>query len=79
MAPGTRTLSDIPAGTRVRVQALRGGRGLLARLAAFGVLQGVRLEVLQNYGHGPLLVQVRGTRLALGRGEAEHILVEVDA
>lgn len=77
MAPSPRMLSDIPAGTRVRIQALRGGRPLLARLATFGVLQGAHLDVLQNYGHGPLLVQVRGTRLALGRGEAEHILVEV--
>jgi DtxR family Mn-dependent transcriptional regulator len=28
--------------------------------------------------HGPVEVQVRGSRLALGRGMAERIVVEVD-
>lgn len=76
MALAARTLSEVPAGTRVRVQALQGGRGFLTRLAAFGVIRGACVEVVQNHGHGPLLVQVRGTRLALGRGEAARILVE---
>jgi Fe2+ transport system protein FeoA len=31
--------------------------------------------VLQNPSRGPLLVLVRGTRIALGRGEAAKILV----
>ncbi|MBN2258528.1 MAG: ferrous iron transport protein A [Anaerolineaceae bacterium] len=30
----------------------------------------------QNIGYGPLIVTVRGTRVALGRREAAKILVE---
>jgi Fe2+ transport system protein FeoA len=30
----------------------------------------------QNYGRGPLIVIVRGTRVALGRSEAAKIVVE---
>ena len=30
----------------------------------------------QNYGRGPLIVMVRGTRVALGRGEAAQIFVD---
>jgi Fe2+ transport system protein FeoA len=32
--------------------------------------------VIQNYGHGPIIVNLRDTRVALGRGEAGKILVE---
>ena len=40
------------------------------------VAVGAPLVVLQNPGHGPMLVNVRDTRIALGRGEAMKILVE---
>ncbi|MBU1749340.1 MAG: ferrous iron transport protein A [Chloroflexi bacterium] len=31
--------------------------------------------MVQNYGHGPIIVTVRDTRIALGRGEAGKIWV----
>ncbi len=67
-------LSALPTGCGGRVAALTGGHGLIARLAALGLTPGVPFEVAQNSGHGPIIVLVRETRLALGRGEAEHIL-----
>lgn len=57
------------------VAALRGGHGFVSRLATLGFTPGVPLTMVQNYGHGPLIVLVRETRIALGRGEASHILV----
>ncbi len=68
-------LSRLPAGRRAVVTRLLGGRGLQSRLAALGLTIGAEVTLLQNYGHGPLLLTVRDTRLALGRGEASHILV----
>ena len=47
-----------------------------SRLAAFGLSLGSEVEVLQNRGHGPVLIRVRDTRIALGRGEAKKILAE---
>jgi ferrous iron transport protein A len=41
-----------------------------------GFSLGVELEVVQNFGRGPIIVKVRDTRVALGRGEATHIQVE---
>jgi ferrous iron transport protein A len=41
-----------------------------------GLTADAQLLVLQNTGHGPMLVSVRDTRIALGRGEAAKILVE---
>lgn len=44
-------------------------------MLTLGFTPGTRVTVIQNYGHGPLIVRVRDTRVALGRGEAEKILV----
>jgi ferrous iron transport protein A len=55
---------------------MRGGHHFLSRLASLGFTPGACLKVIQNFGRGPLIVQLRDTRVALGRGEAEHILVE---
>ncbi|MEW6567979.1 MAG: FeoA family protein [Chloroflexota bacterium] len=74
--PGLRPLSDLPAGTRGIVGQLRGGREFTARVAGMGLAPGVEVEVIQNLGHGPVLVEVRDTHLALGRGEALKISVE---
>ncbi|NMD30963.1 MAG: ferrous iron transport protein A, partial [Chloroflexi bacterium] len=41
-----------------------------------GFTPGVQITMIQNYGWGPLIVIVRGTRVALGRGEASQIIVE---
>ncbi|MCR4404395.1 MAG: ferrous iron transport protein A [Candidatus Acetothermia bacterium] len=68
-------LSALPAGEVGLVRALTGGRGLVARLAALGFIPGTEVMMLQNFGRGPLLVAVRNTRVALGRGEAARIWV----
>jgi ferrous iron transport protein A len=57
------------------VAALSGGHGFVSRLATLGFTPGASLTMVQNFGHGPLIVLVRETRIALGRGEARHILV----
>ncbi len=70
-------LSDLPTGTKAVICCLGGGKWLSARAAALGFTPGAEVTVLQNYGHGPVIVMVRGARIALGRGEARKIQVEV--
>jgi ferrous iron transport protein A len=69
-------LTELKAGSRAIVRDMRGGKNILSRLSAMGLSVGSELEVLDNRGHGPILVLVRGTRIALGRGEATKIVVE---
>lgn len=52
------------------------GRVETNRLTSLGFTPGVEVNMNQNYGRGPLIVTVRGTQVALGRGEASKILVE---
>lgn len=68
-------LSQLPPGMTARVVRVIGGHGLLNRIAALGFTPGAEVTLLQNFGHGPLIACVRGSRLALGRGEAARILV----
>lgn len=57
------------------IHKLRGGHRLKARLAALGFTPGAPVTVTRNFGYGPIIVSVREAQVALGRGEAEHILV----
>ncbi len=68
-------LDRLDPGMRAVVSELRGGRGFASRLAGMGITVGCQIEVLQNPAHGSLLVLVRDTRIALGRGVASKILV----
>ncbi len=75
--PGRGTaLSAIRAGQRGTVLTLRGGRSFRSRAANLGFTEGAHVEVIQNYGRGPMIVAVRGTRVALGREEADNVLVD---
>lgn len=61
-------------GERVRIFTLRGGKGLEMRLTALGLNVGSEIEVL-NYQSGHLVVLRGETRLALGAGMAQKIMV----
>ncbi len=69
-----RLLSTVQRGERVQLSHITAGRRLARRLAELGLTPGVTLQVLHDNG-GPMLIAVRGARLALGRGMTEKILV----
>ena len=68
-------LAAVQPGRIVRLLAVRAGRGLQARLAAMGLVPGVEIEVVRNSMHGPFIIAVRGSRMMLGRGVAQRVLV----
>jgi ferrous iron transport protein A len=72
-----KAVSDLPAGKRGVVRLLRGGEEFTHRMVTLGFTLGVEVTVVQNYGRGPILVSVRDTHIALGRGEALKVLIEV--
>jgi ferrous iron transport protein A len=75
---GLLTLSEITTGEQVIVRAFQCGHAVALRLASLGFTPGVMINMIQNHFRGPLIVLVRGTRIALGRGEARKIIVERD-
>ena len=74
---GGMTLLNAPQGKWMRVAALEGGATLRARLTQYGLFEGDLVRVLRAAPlRGPLLVEVNGREIALGRRVAEKILVE---
>ena len=56
------------------------GWGFHKRLMDMGLIPGTRVTVVKSAPfHGPVEVSVKGSRLALGRGMAERIIVEINS
>jgi len=72
---GVVPLSFLPPRQRGVVQQLSGGHEFVSRLAVLGFIPGAPLQVVQNFGVGPLIVSIRDTRIALGREEAHKVRV----
>ncbi len=69
-------LSMASPGQEVRLVGVRGGWGVRRRLADMGLTPGEKVRVVQAGPSGPLIIAVRGSRVALGRGMAHRIMVE---
>ena len=69
-------LDELHAGEQATLVEFHASRMSASRMASLGFTPGVTLLMTQNYGRGPLLVTVRGTRVALGRQEAGSLLVK---
>jgi ferrous iron transport protein A len=70
-------VSELRPGALGVVRSLRGGREFASRVVAMGLTIGAEITIIRNSGSGPIIIDVRDTRLALGRGEAIKIQVEV--
>ena len=63
-------------GEIVTVTGIRAGWGLQRRLADMGLTSGVQIRVINRQISGPVLIDLRGSRVGLGRGVAQKILVK---
>ena len=68
-------LAMLPENEEAKVVEVRGGRGLVRRLSELGFTPGTRVKVLFSNPPGPVLIDVRGSRIALGRGLLMRIIV----
>lgn len=68
-------LTALPVGDEGEIVEMRGGRGMLQRLSDMGFTLSTRVKVLASCPPGPMLIGVRDTRIALGRGVAMRIMV----
>ena len=58
-----------------RVIAIEGGLGTRQQLCLRGLSEGITLRMI-SCTHGPVLVDIKGYTLALGRGMAQKVVVE---
>lgn len=69
-------LAQLQVGEKAVFVNFNGGRGIATRLTSLGFTPGVEITMAQNSGKGPLIVCLRGARVALGRNEARKIIVQ---
>jgi ferrous iron transport protein A len=73
---GAMSLADLRDGQEGSIVALHGGHGFVGRMAALGFTLGARVRIVRNPSRGPIIVSVLDTQIALGRGQADHVLVK---
>jgi ferrous iron transport protein A len=71
------TLDMIDMGREVEIRDLNGGHESTRKLLSMGLYPGERVMVVRNSSlGGPILVEVCGNRVAIGRGIASKVVVE---
>ena len=68
-------LSSIEPGTTVKITGIKAGKGMSGRMAAMGIIPGTEVKVVVNDKKGPLVLQVKESKVALGRGMTDKITV----
>jgi len=74
---GSMPLSMLSEGEQGKIVSIMGGRGLTRRLAELGFNPGTIVKVLRATS-GPMVVLLRESRIAIGKGVAMKIFVEVE-
>lgn len=71
------TLDQLGFGEQARVIEVHGGRGLRRNLEQMGIHPGDIVSVARAGAfRGPILVEVHGSQIALGRGVARKVQVQ---
>ena len=72
------TLDHVHEGKKAKIIEIKGGRSIRQRLAELGLHPGDVVGMVRSaVFHGPMLIDIRGNEVAIGRGVAEKIEVEV--
>ena len=71
------TLYDMNEGAHAKIVAIGGGSNTQQQLRELGLYAGDTVRVIRRAAFsGPLLIETRGTQIALGRAIAEQVVVE---
>ena len=68
-------LSMVRTGEKAKLITIEGGRGICSRLASMGLVSDVEISVVSNNHPGPFIINVKGSKVMLGRGMAHKIMV----
>ncbi|MDY6854253.1 MAG: transcriptional repressor [Thermodesulfobacteriota bacterium] len=69
-------LTMVSEGETVRITALNGGGAMVRRLNEMGFYTGTQVQVINKGKPGPFLVALKGSRLGIGHGVANKIIVK---
>lgn len=71
-------ITNIKAGKEATIVKLTGGRGFQKRLRTIGVREGKIIKIVTKHPlGGPIVIEVEGRMVTIGRGMAQRIIVEL--
>jgi len=71
-------LSDLSLGDAGRITRVVGGRGIHQKLAMMGIIEGSMIRVIKSASSGgPVVIEVERNSIAMGRGMAQKIYVQL--
>ena len=71
------SLCQLPIGTEVIITKLVGDNGVVKRLSELGFTMGTKMRIIRGQDlHGPVLVEIRDSRIMIGHDIASKIIVE---
>jgi ferrous iron transport protein A len=75
MSNETISLNDLHIGDKGKIAKITGGRTACKRLNELGLIPGTEVELVNKISSGPVMIKVKGSKLALGRGLASKVLL----
>lgn len=72
----TLPLALINRGEKAKVEEINGGDNFSKKMMEMGFCKGMEIQIISNE-NGPLIIGLDGTRIALGRGMAQKIMVQM--
>jgi Fe2+ transport system protein FeoA len=72
---GYTPLSSTKTGQEVKLVTIKAGQCLKNRLSSMGLVPGVNFKVLRNDMCGQLILEVKNSKIAIGRGMADKVFI----
>lgn len=66
-------ITESSQGSTIRIVLVRGGFGFRQRMSELGITPGNTVKIIKNDHIGPIIVMVKNSRIALGRGMCRKI------
>jgi len=70
------TLAMANENEELKVLQVGHGHKFKKKLSDMGIYKDARVKIVKNDIPGPLIIDVKGSRLIIGRGQAQKIMVE---
>jgi len=70
------SLLTLKTGQKGIVLRIEGGRGACKRLNELGIIPGTEIKLVNKIQYGPVMITVKGSKLALGRGLAAKVFIK---
>ncbi|MDD2585435.1 MAG: FeoA family protein [Syntrophomonadaceae bacterium] len=73
------TINDMYPGQKGNVETIMKGSSALRRLFELGIVPGAQIQVINRHPfHGPVIVQIGNSRIAIGRNIASTVKVRLE-